>query len=137
MAKTPGYDDFYDDDEEDDEDEGDFYWFDNDGILHEVRGQYLSAAMLVAAYGYADEQALLSSLATLEISTWPSARGQSPMYFSRKCNAVDAMKLLNKVVKIQFTSLDDHDHDDDSILLRSDSWSNARGLSYQLGPSEV
>ena len=95
--------------------------------------------MLVAAYGYADEQALLSSLATLEISTWPSARGQVPMYFSRKRNAVDAMKLLNKVVKIQFTSLDDHDHDDDSILLRSDSWSNARGrgLSYQLGPSEV
>ena len=45
--------------------------------------------------------------------------------------------ILNKVVKIQFTSLDDHDHDDDSILLRSDSWSNARGLSYQLGPSEV
>ena len=28
VAKTPGYDDFYDDDEEDDEDEGDFYWFD-------------------------------------------------------------------------------------------------------------
>ena len=140
VAKTFGYEDEEDDEDDDDDDENEFYCFDGDAIL-QVRVQKqpsgTAAAMLVAAYGYADEQALLSSLATLEISTWPSARGQVPMYFSRKRNAVDAMKLLNKVVKIQFTSLDDHDHDDDSILLRSDSWSNARGLSYQLGPSEV
>ena len=133
VAKTPGNDDENDAEDDDDDDvENDFYCIKDDAIL-QVRVQKqptgTAAAMLVAAYGYEDGQALLSSLATLEISTWPSAHGQVPMYFSRKCNAVDAMKLLNKVIKIQFTSLDDDD-DDDSILLRS--YSNARSPSVHL-----